>query len=699
MDLRSIEACDSASGRPRLSDADRRQLLYLDAVRRGAAVAADDLAGAGPGAALWRADWATGTDLDPRLLLKLHVGPVMSVAWGEIGERPLVAVGTREQDEALGGARYRLRVWDVLSLRSRDLPCAEPVRCLAFAVTEEGPVLVSGHDGGRLRIWDVADASLRKAVETGGDDLHDLYVVDDQYGAESDRRTPMVTLDARGRVRLWSLPTGEQAGELDAPVAYTIRGGRLADGRRVLLTGGHGLSLWDLDGGGRLPLPVPQESRRVRDVVLFTSDGRDRAVIISDYISISAYDLATGARLSDPIDAHVNRSPDGLMRVWSDPGPSVKLAAVSGTLAVPTPQRVHLWDLETSQQRHPPLVGPVACSTVQTVRWQDRDLLLTGSSYDGVVALWNLDRPVTRAPGHGRHINGVTLAGTAGVVVSADEGGTLVARHAVSGRPVTAPLATGVERTRGLAAWADGREIFAATGAGSRYVPDGRLRRWNMTAGVQHGRPVQTHGTYLHCLARVRVGGDDVLVTFGPDRMFKLWRPADGALLAETMTGLSAMVTGFATGADGGRPLAAVSTYGRPMTLHALDDLTLTPIIIPEAGDDIVLDVAGPHVVAGHAVHERGGPTTVRVWNVSGGRFGADVRGPAEVTSAAVRAWPTAYIGRADGTVSLTDLETGGDLCPPVLLPSRPNAMTVTGDGDLIVGFGADLARLRPPAA
>ncbi|WP_158581419.1 WD40 repeat domain-containing protein [Actinomadura spongiicola] len=580
----------------------------------------------------------------------------------------------------------------MLSGQSHDLPCTEHARCLAFAMTAEGPVLVSGHEEGQLRIWNVSDGSLRRVVKTGRDALCGLHA------AVFGDRALAVTRDARGRVRLWSLPDGRWAGELDVPVAYTIRGGRLADGRHVLLTAGQGMTLWDLERGVRLPLPrrLPQP-RRVKEVILFTSGGRDRVALVSESYEVVAYDFATGAQVSTPITAHVCDRPDGLMQIWDEPGPGADLFAVSGTLVVPTPQRVHLWDLETSQERYPPLTGPVARSVTRAVRWQGRELLLTGSSYDGVVALWDLDRPVTRPLGHGQHVVSVSLAGDA--AVSVDAGGTIVARQAATGRLVSPPLETGIECTHVVTTWTDGRDVLAATGGGSRYVPDGHLRRWNLTTGDRYGTRIEADPTYLHCMARVRVKGQDVLVTLGPDRKIKLWRPADGALIAETMTGMSSHVTGFAIGHDEGRPVVAVSTSGRCVRIHALDDLAATPVIVPEAGDDVVFDIVSPYIVNGHRDHEYGNPRTVRVFTVSGDRFGAELRGTADVTAVAVRTWPTAFIGRADGTVTLTDLETGRDLCPRLLLPSRPKTLNVTDEGDLIVAFGSDLARFRPPAS
>jgi WD40 repeat protein len=333
---------------------------------------------------------------------------------------------------------------------------------------------------------------------------------------------------------------------------------------------------------------------------------------------------------------------------------------------------------------------------VQSVKWLGREVLLTASSYDGVVALWDLDRPVIRAPGHDEHVVDVSLLDDADVVASVDVVGTVVARRASSGRPVAAPLATEVLHTRTVALWALDRDVFATTTAGSQRVPDNRLRQWNLVTGVQQS-PAEVASSHLQCLARARVEGKDVLVTFDPQRKIRLWDPADGMVIAEIMTGLTSHASGFATGIDGGRPVVALSDGRRPLERYALDDLKAAPVIIPEAGDGSVLAVAGPFVVTGHRHRQYGPLRTVRVWDVSGQRFGTDVRGDADITAAAVRTWPSAYIGRADGTVSLTDLETGEDLCRPLLLPSRPITLTVASDGDLIVGFGSDLARFRPP--
>ncbi len=622
----------------------------------------------------WHVAWASDTDHDPRLVRELHVGTVTTVAWHADEQRPLLAVHTRE-DEG-----YLVRVWDVLSGEPGDLPCTDPVHRMAFARLAGVTVLVTAHSGAGLRIWDVADRQLITTVPVGEFPAIDLHLT------EAGGSLHALTLDDRGRVHRWSLPDGTHLGRLDAPRTYAMWSGRRADGRTVLLTGGEGMSLWDLADGNRLPLHVPAQVRRTRSMVLATGDGRDRVTVAADFDVLVTFDPETGVLLGPPETAHRRTPRSELTGIWDAHRPPANLAVVGGVLVVPTAWRIHLG-------QGLPIAGPVAQSSVLTVRWQGRDLLLTAAEYDGVVALWDLDRPVERAPGHDQRVTGVAVAGPGDVVVSADEGGTVLAREA-GGRLLTAPLATAVAGTRSLAAWPDGASIMAVTGAGSDHVSDGRLRRWNVSTGEPAGPPVDAHLKYVHWLSRL--GG--TLATFGPGQLLKLWQLTDGALLAEIRTEVRSKVTGFATGVIAGRSYAALSSYTQPLTLHALDDPAAPPIVIPRAGNDVVLALAGDRVIVARFDRERSRPRTLRAWNPAGEPAGPAVPGPADIIAAAERSWPELYVARADGTVLLLDMETGREVCAPARLSRRPGPMAVTGDGDLVAGFGSDVARLRPPA-
>jgi hypothetical protein len=132
-------------------------------------------------------------------------------------------------------------------------------------------------------------------------------------------------------------------------------------------------------------------------------DGRNQVTVAADFHEIVTFDPETGDLLGPPLTAHRRRRKGGLMGLWDDSGPPANLAVIGGVLAVPATWRIHL-------SAGLPITGPVAHSNVLTVRWRGRDVLLTAAAYDGVVALWDLDRPVQRAPGHEQRVSAVAVA-------------------------------------------------------------------------------------------------------------------------------------------------------------------------------------------------------------------------------------------------------------------------------------------------
>ena len=73
------------------------------------------------------------------------------------------------------------------------------------------------------------------------------------------------------------------------------------------------------------------------------------------------------------------------------------------------------------------------------------------------------------------------------------------------------------------------------------------------------------------------------------------------------------------------------------------------------------------------------------------------IAGPADFVTAAERAWPEMYVTRADGAVlAARHGNRPRDLRADAA--TAPGPMAVTSDGDLAVGYGSDVARLRPPA-
>jgi WD40 repeat protein len=594
------------------------------------------------GAAPWEVVWASGTDDDPRMVRRWRIGPVRTVAWSADSGLPLVAAGVPSG----------IRVWDIDG-GTLWTAAGEPL-CLAFA----GPTLVSGHTDG-LRIWDAATgAPIGQVTDIG--QVHQLIVVDTPDGPQA------LTRNGRDRVQRWWLPSGRPVDGPALPAAHAIAAGRLGDGRLVLLAGLDGLALRDLGSDEQTWVVEPPGLNRIRAVALSTGTGRDLATIVGDKGQIQTLDVRTGVPLAEAIPP-----PDGRHEQARRP----RIAVVGGVLAVSDRWRVRLYDPATSRPAGPPLPGPVAAATVAAAG----NLLLTSSEEDQTVALWDLSRSPGQEPGHDERVVGIALAG-AGVVVSADAGGTLLVRDAADGRLLHPPTRTAVLNTRSVTAWTEGPAIVAATGAGERDFPDPFVRLLNLTTGEPLRPPIDTRQRLVRHLASA---GPMLITRDGP---LRAWRIADGALLDERIPVARSGPTGFGVGSRAGRIVVATSTYRDPLEIQDLSDPDADPVLVPDAGDGRILAVSGPYIV-----------TRGRVLDTTGRTIAAGIRRLADATLAAVRVWPQAYLAHEDGTITLTDLLTGDDLAPPTLLPSPAIGLATTADGGLLVGYGSDVARLNPP--
>ncbi|MFK0195837.1 hypothetical protein [Kitasatospora sp. NPDC090308] len=667
---------------PEPDDVDRRQSALLDAVRRGGPVDTPD-------ADLWRVGWATGVDLDPRMVWQLRVGPVVATAWGEIDGRPLLATAVEIEERPPAEPkqrRHRLEVRDVLSGRVRTVDCEVPVRVLAFAPDASEPLLISGHTDGTVRTWALADLTHRRALDAG-ERPHTLAVL----GRGSDTRL-LVGTDWGG-LGLWNLATSDRLRLPHLPPVSGINSGPLPDGSPVVLLADDGVLLWHPDGDGVHRLPVPDTLLPVQSATLSLSAGREVLTVLDQSHVCATIDLTTGRH--QILTAHRNTFPDQLMQSELGWGADLHPTVTGSVLAVPVKWQVHLWNVHTAEPAGPPLTGPVARAATTAVRRQGRDLLLTSSEQDGVVALWDPSVPADSKPGHRQRLVAVTVAGPDGVVVSADEGGTLVARRAADGSLLAPPLATDVVGTGALASWTEDGRPHAATGAGSPHAPDLLLRRWDLASGSSVGTPIRTDSATVRWIAhrRLRVGNALVVHGYGD---IALLGTADGAPLATISVDTRTNTTGFAVGTLDGRAIAALSSYDEPARLFDLDDPSSGSEILPGTEGHPVLAILDGRLVTVRSEDAADGATALRAWDRAGRPAGPEIDGRAAVTAVAGHGWPQLYVARTDHTLTVVDLSTGEPSTRPLLLPGPATCLAATSDG-VLVGFGQDLALVCPP--
>ncbi|MFD6640354.1 WD40 repeat domain-containing protein [Micromonospora chalcea] len=634
---------------------------------------------------LWRTVWATGQDI-PRMGRLVRTGPVLALDAGGDDLRPLAAaVAGRSPADAAGD---RLQVWDIVS-GQLTTATVEAAVCVAVGASADGAVAVTGHSDGTVRVWALPDLTMLRSWRTGRQGVEDVRV------AGPAPHAVVVTLGADGAVARWSLETGGPLGTLGVPESLAICAGRLVSGRHVVVAAGREVSLWDAHSGQRLPLPVADQQTPggIAAALLSARDGRDVLTVVTGPRELVMFDVATGAQVGGRVDAHVDDFPPHQGRMWGGKRARPRLAMVNGTVAVPTKWRVHLWDLPAATPAGPSLPGPVRTPVLASVRWEGRDWLLTGSAEDGMVGLWDPDAPPQRSAGFRQPVARLAMA-ESGVVVCADEGGTIAAHRAEDGSLVTAPTNTQVRGVVSLAAWVDGTRVRAATGAGSPDASHPWVQRWDLMLREQMQPPIKVSVPQVRHVGMAKVRGERVLVVIDRE-LLRLQRADDGTLIDEVRKerGTYRLVTGPSEGG----PIAVVSAIGRPPEVFRLDRLSAPPSPMPGLDGGFVAALDGTRLVAGSLAERRSGWRTAWACDLTGRPLGPEVVG-APITSVAIATWPAVFIARADGTVSLIDLESGQELCPALQLPAEPRSIAID-DLDVLVGVGADVARFTPPVA
>ena len=176
-----------------------------------------------------------------------HTGGGLGLAWGQVGDRPVLATGGARQHGAAVGPGSRARSWRPLTGHT------DAVWAVAWGQLGDRPVLATGGDDGTVRLWDPEQGQELRSL-TG----HTGAVQAVAWGQLGDR--PVL---ATGGTRRHGAAVGSGAGPGAAPADRPHRHGRggawgqLGD-RPVLATGGGDgtVRLWDLvieRVQGRLP--------------------------------------------------------------------------------------------------------------------------------------------------------------------------------------------------------------------------------------------------------------------------------------------------------------------------------------------------------------------------------------------------------------------------------------------------------------
>ncbi|MFB9724856.1 hypothetical protein [Planobispora longispora] len=567
------------------------------------------------------------------------------------------------------------------------LPRDNVVEVLAAVVLDDRFVALAGGWWRRVELWDLETAQRLETVLDDDDRVGDAFL----HGIETLTAAvvggrPVAVTGGPEPSRVWDLRTGggfvpsPQTGPLPPLPVADVRAAALTvvDGRPVAVTGDAegDVRRWDLRTGQEAGPPLRGHAGAVNSVAVAVVDGRPVAVTGGDDSTVRLWDVATGEETSAPFRVHCGKIEQvAIARIAEEP---VAISLSEGDLRV--------WNVRGGPS------APAAAGSGSTVRrlataMVDGEPVVVVSAGDHVASGW---RPEVRI--HDLRWEGEVWA-----------------CDLRTGRPRPLRLA-GVGDAMTIATVGEEPVVVAGVGGGAAGA-------WSLRTG-RRVASLSAGGGDARAAAATVVDGRAVVLTLHA-KSIRMADLSTGELLKETPLG---ELWGFdlACVTVDGRPLAVTLAVpdredGPQTQVWDLRSLSVDGVL----GDDfwvVYLDafaVASPTGDPVVIMNDGDGDGAIRAWDLRTGEPGPPLPGPvADPATAEAFGWDgetrignaTAIAADPGSDTLAVAVESGAVLLwdgpgrrpyAGVVFPLPPRALAWGPGGELVVGFGRDVAVLH----
>ena len=421
-----------------------------------------------------------------------------------------------------GRYSWTINLWDVASgtLASTLGRYDGAIRPRSLTFSSNGATLASGHEDGRIRLWDVETRTVTATLEG-----HHRYV--DSVDFSPDGKT-LASVSVDRTVRLWDVASGTQSAVLPDHYCGVSSVAFSPDGAILVSGGWNGkVILWDATTGRNIA-----EFNRHTDLVRavsFSPDGTALATASEDG-DVNLWDVATGNATT--ISGHTSHVWN---MVYSPDGATLASHSLGNA--------VYIWDAAAGRLRAT-LRGHAR--SVRSISLSSDGTTLASASHDRTVRMWDLHTrsTVTTLP-HTFELESVTFSPDGTTLASGDYKGMVHLWNVNTEAKIR--TFTGLnEYVRTLLFSPDGATLAAGT-------DNGGVRLWDVATGTTI-RDLEGHEKSVHAMAFSQDGA--TLATGSFQGAVKTWDLATGKLSATLLEKVFESVafspdgTMFATGSQ-----------------------------------------------------------------------------------------------------------------------------------------------------